>query len=61
MTNADRTPTTTEFELLGIQYRASMNGDQVAVEALDGSTWNRTHSLNVILEAQRRLAIDPRT
>jgi hypothetical protein len=37
------------FELNGIQYRT----DGVAVEGKDGSTWNRTHSLPVVLAAKR--------
>lgn len=44
-----------EFEKQGIQYRAHMEGAQVVVEALDGSTWNRTGSLDVNLEARRLL------
>ena len=46
------TPHMTEyiyFELNGIQYRT----DGVVVEGKDGATWNRTHSLPVVLAAKR--------
>ncbi len=36
------------FELNGIQYRT----DGVIVEGKDGSTWNRTNSLRVVLAAR---------
>ena len=44
----------TEFAHLGSVYRT--NADASVIEAKDGSTWNRTGSLTVVLEARRILA-----
>ena len=45
---------TTEFAHLGSVYRT--NADASVIEAKDGSTWYRTGSMTVVLEARRILA-----
>ena len=45
----------TTFTFLGNTYRT--NTDAAVIEVLDGTTWNRTHSIRVYLEAKRILGL----